>query len=327
MYTKYVISLILLIFCVSENVKNLAKATSVFDDYSGTRSEKQHFQKSARAKASILPVTKDAVDRELRNVSPFPLSLTKSTSKGKLRGMLVGASLNRTVSAYLGIPYAKPPIRDLRFRTPKDISSWSGTRDATRQPASCYQREDLFFADFEGLKEQQPRILPDEDCLYLNVFVPNEHKESRSDDLRNINEVRDTKLSVIIYIHGGGFHSGSSLPKRGSKNGIRQSEWTPDPRELASEGNVIIVTIQYRLSSFGFLFLDDEFAPGNVGLLDQYMALEWVRNEISSFGGDPKSITVMGQEAGGVSALIHYTQNPALFQRMILHSSGKQHVM
>ena len=84
-----------------------------------------------------------------------------------------------------------------------------------------------------------------------------------------------------------------------------------------------MVTIQYRLSSFGFLFLDDEAAPGNVGLLDQYQAIEWVRNEIHNFGGNASSITVMGQEAGGISTLIHFAQNPNLFQRMILHSSGK----
>ena len=133
---------------------------------------------------------------------------------------------------------------------------------------------------------------------------------------------QNDKLSVIIYIHGGGFHSGSSLPKKGLKDGFRKSQWTPDPRELATEGNVIVVTIQYRLSSFGFLFLDDESAPGNVGLLDQYMALEWVRNEIHNFGGNSSSITVLGQEAGGVSTLIHFIQNPNLFQRMILHSAG-----
>ena len=273
------------------------------------------FQKRKNSRASIVPVTKDSIHHEWKENPSVPASLIKSTSYGKLRGMIVSASLNRNVSAYLGIPYAKPPINELRFRAPQKVSPWTDIKDATRQPSSCYQRRDLFFADFEGVQEQEPRVDPSEDCLYLNVFVPSNLDSKQDND--------NDQLSVIVYIHGGGFHSGSSLLKKGLKGEFRKSQWTSDPRELAAEGNVIVVTIQYRLSSFGFLFLDDEAAPGNVGLLDQYQAIEWVRNEIHNFGGNASSITVMGQEAGGISTLIHFAQNPNLFQRMILHSSGK----
>ena len=322
MHGKNITRCILVTLLVFQNPIESSYANTKKKLLVATASEIKHPQKSPRVKASISPISKDAIQREWKQRSPFPSSLTKSTSKGKLRGMILGASLNRTVCAFLGIPYANPPINDLRFQPPVEVPLWDGTRDATRQPPSCYQREDMFFADFEGVKEQQPRIKPSEDCLYLNIFVPNQPKRNQGEgpDIRA--HKNNGNLSVIVYIHGGGFHSGSSLPKRGSENGFRKSKWTPDPREIASEGNVIVVTIQYRLSSFGFIFLDDENAPGNVGLLDQYKALEWVRNEITNFGGNPSSITVMGQEAGGVSALIHYIQNPSLFQRMILHSSG-----
>ena len=320
MYGKNITRCILVSFFLLQNLIESSYTNEINKVFATSASKLP--QKSPRAKASILPISKDAIHREWKQRSPFPSSLTKSTSKGKLRGIILGASLNRTVGAFLGIPYANPPTNDLRFKPPVDVSMWDGIRDATRQPPSCYQREDMFFADFEGVKEQQPRIRPSEDCLYLNIFVPNQPKRNQNEVSDIHEDKKDGKLSVIVYIHGGGFHSGSSLPKKGSENGFRKSKWTPDPRELASEGNVIVVTIQYRLSSFGFIFLDDESAPGNVGLLDQYKALEWVRNEITNFGGNPSSITVMGQEAGGVSALIHYIQNPALFQRLILHSSG-----
>ena len=300
---------VLKVFILVSLVK-LIDAANLYDE--------NNLGKAPKSKASIVPVTKEEINREWKQTSNFHSSLIKSISNGKLRGIMLEASLNRSVSAFLGVPFADPPIKDLRFKPPTDVVSWKGVREALKQPPSCYQREDLFFADFEGAKEMQPRMSPSEDCLYLNIFVPEGDKLGKKDMPKDT----ENKLHVIVYIHGGGFYSGSSLPQKGSENEFRRSEWTPDPRELASEGNVIVVTLQYRLSSFGFIFLDDDSAPGNVGLLDQRKALEWVKNEISNFGGDPESITVMGQEAGGVSALVQYVQSPQLFKRMILHSSG-----
>ena len=277
-----------------------------------------------KIQASISPMTKDNINRQWKKHSVLPLSLTKPTQKGDVRGILLRTSLKQTVAAFLGIPYAKPPVENLRFKPPQDTESWEDVRDATRQPPSCYQREDLFFADFEGAKEQQPRIQPSEDCLYLNVFVPEVATDSNMEVASETYGTGGKKqnMSVMIWIHGGGFHSGSSLPNKGSGTKVGQSNWTPDPRELAAEGNIIVVTLQYRLGSFGFMFLADENAPGNVGLLDQQKAIMWVKNNIHNFGGDPSSITVTGQEAGGISGLIHHLKTPHLFQRLIVHSAG-----
>ena len=233
------------------------------------------------------------------------------TKNGKIRGISLKTSQNASVDAFLGIPYAEPPIGELRFRPPKARQSWGNkTLEATKQPGSCLQRPDLFFADFDGAKESQPMVAPSEDCLYLNVFVPQANK--RNDRARD-------KLAVIVYIHGGFFASGSSLLQ-----GAQGEKWISDPRELASIGNVIVVTVQYRLGSFGFLFFGDQSAPGNVGLADQKLALEWVKENVESFGGDSESITVAGQGAGGVSAFILY-QNTNLFSKIILQSAGIQH--
>lgn len=262
-------------------------------------------------------------------ILPSPVTVTASVRQlpdgahpkanildGILKGIILTTSQNQTVHAFLGIPYAKPPVGDLRFQKPQDPKKWDGVRDATRQPPSCHQRKDVFFADFLGSQETQPMIKASEDCLYLNVFVPKspKFKRTRNDRVEGANG-----LPVMVYIHGGFFASGSSLPKGNSKQ-----SWIADPRELAAEGKVIVVTIQYRLGSFGFLFLGDESAPGNVGLADQLKALQWVKKNIGQFGGNKDSITVVGQDAGGTSAIILYNHS-RLFQRLILQSAGIQH--
>ena len=123
----------------------------------------------------------------------------------------------------------------------------------------------------------------------------------------------------MVYFHGGSFSKGSSLP-------AGPSQWTPDPRELASTGQVLVITVQYRLGSFGYLFMDTPEAPGNMGLLDTQMALKWISNNIGVFGGNPESITVMGQDSGAVLALnLFSTSTEKLFSKLILHSGGIQH--
>ncbi len=131
-------------------------------------------------------------------------------------------------------------------------------------------------------------------------------------------------LPVIVWIHGGEFTSGSSL-----EHEPLNDHWSPDPRQLASTGKVIVVSIQYRLGSFGYLFFDDQEAPGNVGLLDVKKSLQWIKKNILAFGGNPDQITVMGQDAGGNLALIlkaiEKEGEDPLFHRLILQSGSIQH--
>ena len=202
--------------------------------YQGGTEEGVRVPPPVKVTASVIPVTKQSIAKERADVS----ALIRPTRHGLLRGILLRVSLNRTVSAFLGIPYATPPIGDLRFRPPKSPESWTGVKDAMRQPASCFQREDLFFADFKGAKEWAPRVSPSEDCLYLNVFVPEKHSSGRPRADRNTGrEEENGGLSVIVWIHGGGFASGSSLPHKGGLSG-GDHPWTADPRELAAEGNI-----------------------------------------------------------------------------------------
>jgi len=221
---------------------------------------------------------------------------TVKISTGILRGADVGA-----VTQYLGIPYAKPPVGDLRWRDPVVAPAWKGVRDATAFGASCYQdKPDLWGPFSPEFLELGPKI--SEDCLYLNVWTPKgPHK----------------KLPVFFWIHGGGFGSGSTyIPIYNGKN-------------LADKG-VVVVTINYRLGIFGFLAhpeLTKEsklHSSGNYGLLDMAEALKWVKKNIAAFGGDPNDITIGGQSAGAaaVNDLILSPAAKGLFQRAAAFSGS-----
>ena len=208
--------------------------------------------------------------------------LTK-LQNGLVEGITLPTANNKTVTAFLGIPYAKPPVGNLRFQPPVKPENWSGVLKANKQPSSCMQRFQSM--DLKGAQETNPSMPPSEDCLYLNVFVPDiavrVHKGGRVNVLKN-------GLPVIVYFHGGSFSTGSSL-----KHGPWTNQWTPDARELASTGQIIVISVQYRLGSFGFLFMDTPAAPGNMGILDTQLALEWTKTNVVAFGGNPNSITVM----------------------------------
>ena len=145
-------------------------------------------------------------------------------------------------------------------------------------PNSCIQIEDTMWPGFSGSEVWAANTPKSEDCLYLNVVVPNPHPKD---------------AAVIIWIHGGGFWSGTTTLDQ------------YDLRTMAAEGEIIMVGIQYRVASLGLLYLDTENAPGNAGMFDQLMAIQWVRNNIAQFGGNPENITLMGQEAGAVSVGLH----------------------
>ncbi|KAK3083746.1 hypothetical protein FSP39_002528 [Pinctada imbricata] len=192
---------------------------------------------------------------------------------------------------FRGIPYAKPPVGELRFKKPQSLERWNYTLDATVFGPSCMQTIDETFPIFDNLL---PNKNVSEDCLLLNVYVPA--------------SVEPGNISVMIWVHGGGYVIGQGM--------------FFDPSYMSAKGKVIIVTINYRLGIFGFASLHNGDLKGNYGLWDQIMAMRWVKNNIMALGGDPDSITIYGESAGGFSvglqALI--PTNKGLFHRVIAQS-------
>jgi para-nitrobenzyl esterase len=222
------------------------------------------------------------------HVSPSELQVRIET--GAVEGKEHG------VRTFLGIPYAAPPVGDLRWKPPAHAASWTGVRKSTEFGARCMQGpiySDMVFRDAGG----------SEDCLTLNVWTPAKDAQA--------------KLPVMVWIHGGGFMAGGS------------SEPRQDGEVLAKRG-VVVVSMNYRLGIFGFLVLpelaagSDRKAAGNYGFLDQVAALEWVRRNIASFGGDPANVTVFGESAGSfsVSALMASPLAKGLFHRAIGESGA-----
>ena len=220
-----------------------------------------------------------------------------TTRFGRVRGYRDRA-LGRHVDVFLGIPFARPPVGSLRFRRPVRAPSWSGRLDATRAPASCEQAVDTQFGGFAGVSMWNPNTALSEDCLYLNVWAPARPSAA--------------KRAVMVWIYGGGFNSGSATLD------------AYDGRTLATQGDVVVVSMQYRLGALGFLFFGSDDAPGNMGLLDQQMALRWVHAAIDVFGGDRDRVTIFGESAGAASASLHLLSPTSrlLVRRAIMQSSS-----
>jgi len=210
-------------------------------------------------------------------------------------GRVEGKAMDGGVRAFLGIPYAAPPVGDLRWREPRAVAHWQGVRQATAFGSRCLQGrifDDMIFDD-----------TPSEDCLYLNLWTPARGKGAH--------------LPVMVWIYGGGFQAGSASEPR--QNGAR----------LATKG-VVVVSMNYRLGVFGFMAhpgLTKESgrnASGNYGLMDQLAALRWVRDNVAAFGGDPGNVTIFGESAGSfsVSALVASPLGKGLFQRAIGESGA-----
>ncbi|XP_056307596.1 uncharacterized protein ces2b isoform X3 [Danio aesculapii] len=219
------------------------------------------------------------------------------TKLGSLRGAFLTVKGKDTiVNSYLGVPFAKPPVGRLRLARPQPAEKWQGVRDATKQPRMCLQERQMTVTElkFLSMDVEVPEV--SEDCLYLNIYTPVKPGQE------------DKKLPVMVWIHGGGLSLGSASVYDGSV--------------LAAYQDVVVVLIQYRLGLLGFLSTGDEHAPGNYGLLDQVAALQWVQENIHSFGGDPGSVTIFGESAGGisVSTLILSPLASGLFHRAIAES-------
>nr|XP_034992047.1 acetylcholinesterase isoform X1 [Zootoca vivipara] len=221
--------------------------------------------------------------------------LLVATQTGRVRGIRVRV-LDGRVSAFLGIPFAEPPVGPRRFLRPEPVKPWSHELDASSYRHACYQVVDNTYPGFHGTEMWNPNHNMSEDCLYLNVWVPSP---------------RPKNATVLVWIYGGGFYSGSS------------SLDVYDGRFLTYTQNVVLVSITYRVGAFGFLaLLGSQEAPGNMGLLDQRLALQWIQNNIQFFGGNPKAVTIFGESAGGASVSMHLlsAQSRPLFQRAILQS-------
>ena len=221
-----------------------------------------------------------------------------SVTGGQITGV---ASEDGETLIYKGIPFAAPPVGDLRWKAPQPVEPWDGVKACDTFPKICLQ-SDVAYGDFQPEFYSDPYPEMSEDCLYLNVWTPA--------------KTADEKLPVMVYIHGGGNGSGWSYEKEFDGEG------------LAAKG-CILVTIQYRLGVFGFLADEELLAEspngttGNYGLLDQIKALEWVRDNIAAFGGDPGNVTLAGESAGAacVSALCTSPLARGLFRRVIAESS------
>ncbi|KAK9719902.1 Carboxylesterase family [Popillia japonica] len=160
--------------------------------------------------------------------------------------------------SFQGIPYAKPPVGDLRFAHPRPPTKWNHVLDATKPGKTCIE----MYYESRG----------SEDCLYLNVFTPN----------------LDKSLPVIVWIHGGSF---AVIYTNNTLSGV----------DFFIDEELVFVTVHYRLGPFGFLSTEDDVIPGNFGLKDQVMAVQWVHQNIEKFGGDPKKIVLMGESSGAVA--------------------------
>ena len=201
---------------------------------------------------------------------------------------------------FLGIPYAAPPVGSLRFAPPAAVTPWVEPLDCAAFSAVAPQASSTMEMLLGGDKDPQS-----EDCLYLNVWTPDSCEPSALGS-----------RPVMVWIHGGAFTIGSA-----------RTPWYNGQR-LSERGDVVIVTINYRLGVLGFLHLNDGAGSGNNGLRDQIAALEWVRANIARFGGDPGNITIFGESAGAMSVgtLLAVGRPGELFHKAILQSGAGHHV-
>ncbi|XP_046549634.1 acetylcholinesterase-like isoform X2 [Haliotis rubra] len=232
----------------------------------------------------------------------FLLSITQlasgqevDTTHGKVVG-LRSTVLGKTIHTYYGIPYARPPIGDLRFKYPQPMDSWSPeVKEARSMKPSCLQT----VQPSPGMPWRAVPSNFSEDCLYINVWAPANVTTSR-------------KLTTMVWIFGGGYQSGSM------NTPLYHGQY------LAAENNVIVMSMNYRLGALGFLYLGPDTFPGNQGLMDQALALQWIQNNVGRFGGDASMITLFGESAGAASVGLHLLSpiSRNFFTRAILQSGA-----
>lgn len=221
-----------------------------------------------------------------RNSRPKMTIIT--IKSGKIRGTILKSWKQTNFFAFRGIPYACPPIGDLRFKAPVPIKPWLNILDCTKDGPACPQ-------------PRKSSTETSEDCLRINVYTK----------CVSPSDMNVTK-PVLVYIHGGGLYVGS---------GASYDNGGP---EYLMEKDIVLVTFNYRLGFLGFFNFGTKEYPGNCGFKDQSLALRWVRDNIEEFGGDPKRVTLIGNSAGAICVLLH-TISPMskdLFQQAIIASGG-----
>ena len=223
---------------------------------------------------------------------PLIKSTTVSTKNGDIEGLVTSypkaSGLFKSVSKFLGVPFATPPTGKLKLKPPQPPVAWKPkVLNATKNGNICWQSKMFEF----HIKKFSSVFTYSEDCLYLNVFSPNV----------------TLSLPVMVYVHGGGYEIGEALSS---------------PGDMLALHGVVVVTIQYRLGPLGFLTTGDSAAPGNLGMLDQVQALKWVQENIKDFGGDPNKVTIFGVSAGGSSVSLHLLSplSKGLFHQVIAES-------
>ncbi|XP_061182341.1 bile salt-activated lipase-like [Saccostrea echinata] len=212
-------------------------------------------------------------------------NFTVITRLGNVNGLVIPTTKG-DIFRFTGIPFGKAPVGSQRFLKPQPYGSWKRTLDATKIGPACMQSYTYASVYHNYFSE---------DCLQLNIYVP-------------YNITQDLRRSVMVFIHGGAYMLGSGISIDGSR--------------IASHGNVIVVTINYRLGMFGFPSLQYSGVDENVGLWDQILALKWIKDNIDDYGGDPSAITIFGQSAGGFSVNFQMLipRNKGLFHRAIIES-------
>jgi len=233
---------------------------------------------------------------------PPPPAADPTSRRTTPSGDVVGFVGQYQSHVWLGLPYAAPPVDDLRWRAPAPPAAWQGVRQALQPGSPCLQ----YASPFGGV-DTAPTDTPvgDEDCLYLNVYAPR-------------TATATSFLPVMLWIHGGGNTIGTATRYDGGN--------------LAATQNVVVVTVNYRLGPFGWFrnnalrvdAMSDAERSGNFAILDLVRALEWVESHIAGFGGDPAKVTVFGESAGGANtlALLLSPSAVGLFHRAIIQSGG-----
>ncbi|KAL5242170.1 hypothetical protein ACI65C_009580 [Semiaphis heraclei] len=222
----------------------------------------------------------------------FGASEVLELNQGKLTGSSMKTRNGREFKAFQGIPYAKSPTGDLRFKDPEPADPWVGVLDATTEPQACIQKNLFYY-------QQEDILVGSEDCLYLNVYTPKIPKKGDRE-----------LLPVMFWIAGGGYFSGSG--------GL--SLYGP---QYLLDKDIVLVTFNYRIGILGFLSTEDDVLPGNYGMKDQVLALKWVKKNIDKFGGNRKKVTLFGQSAGSASVGLHLLSpmSKGLFHKAIMESA------
>ncbi|KAH9507745.1 hypothetical protein Btru_053624 [Bulinus truncatus] len=230
--------------------------------------------------------------------SPLTYHVTLTTTLGNVTGFRQVNS-DVKVETFYAIPYAQKPTGPLRFKPPVPATPWTETLLGTVKPKSCWQLIDTSLNGFEGINMWNPTTVMSEDCLHLNVWRPLPSNDS-------------VPKTIMVWIYGGGFTTGTTTLN------------VYDGTQLAARNDVIVVSFNYRIGALGFFFMDNEDAPGNVGLLDQVMALQWIKQNAYNLGGSPDNIVIFGESAGAVSVGFHLLSplSQDLFKYAIMQSAA-----